>query len=113
MEDVSRFHDGGIVGSESFGFVDKFNKFFNTNANEHIIRALTNEILIPPKNIQKYLIPNMQKLIANMTPQLQFTGGGVTNIYHLNMEIGTIQGNREGGQTVFKEVVRGLKSMGK
>lgn len=107
------YHDGGIVGNESFGFVDKFNKLFNTNANEHIIKALTNEILIPPKNITKYLIPNMQKLIANATPQLQFTGGGVTNIYHLNMEIGTIQGNREGGQTVFKEVVRGLKSMGK
>ncbi len=111
--DVSKFHEGGIVGSKTSGFVDKFNKFFNTNANEHIIKAITDEILTPPKNIERYLIPNMQKLIANATPQLQFAGGGVTNVYHLNMKIGTVQGNREGGQTVFKEVVRGLKSMGK
>lgn len=111
--DVSKFHEGGIVGSKTSGFVDKFNKFFNTNANEHIIKAITDEILTPPKNIERYLIPNMQKLIANTTPQLQFAGGGVTNVYHLNMKIGTVQGNREGGQTVFKEVVRGLKSMGK
>jgi len=110
--DVSKFHDGGVVGSESFGFVDKFNKFFNTSANEHIIKALTNEILIPPKNIERYLIPNMQKLIANVTPQLQFAGGGNTN-YYLNLRIDNVTGDKRGGETVFKEVVRGLKSIGK
>ena len=94
-------------------FVDKFNKFFNTSANEHIIKALTNEILIPPKNITKYLIPNMQKLIANMTPQLQIAGGGGSTNYYLNLRINNVTGDKKGGETVYKEIVRGLKSMGK
>ena len=55
----------------------------------------------------------MQKLIANVTPQLQFAGGGGNVNYYLNLHIDNVTGDKKGGQTVFKEVVRGLKSMGK
>lgn len=107
------YHDGGIVGNESFGFVDKFNKFFNTSANEHIIKALTNEILIPPKNITKFLIPNMQKLIANATPQLQFAGGGGNVTYNMNVHIDKVENTDKGIDSFFKRINNGMSKLGK
>lgn len=106
------YHEGGIVGDKSFGFVDKFNKFFNTSANEHIIKALTNEILIPPKNIERYLIPNMQKLIANATPQLQFAGGGNVT-YNMNVHIDKVENTEKGVDGFFKRINNGMSKLGK
>lgn len=111
--DVSKFHEGGIVGSKTSGFVDKFNKFFNTNANEHIIKAITDEILTPPKNIQKYLIPNMQKLIASATPQLQFAGGGGDVNYYMNVHIDKVENTEKGVDGFFKKINNGMSKLGK
>lgn len=109
---IKVYHSGGVVGDKPPELIDKINKFFNTDASENVIKALTNEILTPPKNIVQYFIPNMQKLTSSIVPQVQIAGAGDT-IYNLNLRIDSVVGNKEGGQTVFKEIVKGLKSFSK
>lgn len=116
--DVSRFHSGGIVGDNSSpsSITKLTDKLFNTNANEQIIKALKNELYVPEINLNKFFKPNMSNLISSLTPQISLAGGGNSGgdtIYNLNLHIDNVTGDKNGGQTVYKEVIKGLHKMGK
>lgn len=111
---VAQFHDGGIVGEDQKTpprIVQLANKLLNTKSNEQVIKALQNEIYTPPQNITKNFIPNIQNLINSIIPQPAIAGTGDT-IYNLNLRIDNVTGDKKGGQTVFSEIVKAMKTMG-
>lgn len=108
------FHEGGVTGSGS-SLVQKVSDFFNLKNNEVMIKSLVGELHIPENNVIKNFIPNMQNLISNLTPQISFAGVGGSagdTIYNLNLRIDNVTGDKNGGQTVYNEIVKGLQKLG-
>jgi Phage-related minor tail protein len=72
------FHVGGIVGGKSDRLTEIVNKMFNLKPNEGIAKVLEGELFTTPRNIAQNFIPNLQRLISNITPVVQVNGGTVT-----------------------------------
>ena len=71
------------------------------------------------KNAVNNFIPNMQSIIpkfnmSNIIPNNALATNTGNNInYNLTLNIDNVTGDKQGGQTVFKEIVNGLKKLGK
>lgn len=64
-------HQGGIVGDGIPPYVVKLmNKLFNTKGNETLIKALKNEIFVPPQNIVNNFIPNARNLVNSAVSEI-------------------------------------------
>lgn len=85
---IQKFHSGGIVGNVTGSPIqDLVNKFFNTSPNETVIKSLLGEIQVPPQNIMKNFVPNMQNLVNMVTLRTPASASGVNinfNIANLN-----------------------------
>lgn len=65
--DITKYHDGGIVGNRSSSSIGGvLDKLLNTNADETVIKALKGELYSPQHNFSRYFVPNLQKLIGNI-----------------------------------------------
>jgi TP901 family phage tail tape measure protein len=85
------FHVGGIVGGKSDRLTEIVNKMFNLKPNEGIAKVLEGELFTTPRNIAQNFIPNLQRLISNITPVVQVNGGTVAGgtgdiVFNLNIE---------------------------
>jgi TP901 family phage tail tape measure protein len=85
------FHVGGIVGGKSDRLTELVNKMFNLKPNEGIAKVLEGELFTTPRNIAQNFIPNLQRLISNITPVVQVNGGTVAGgtgdiVFNLNIE---------------------------
>ncbi|MMZ57281.1 hypothetical protein D1872_192010 [compost metagenome] len=65
---LKKYHDGGIVGGKGSRLAEIANKLFNAKPGEQTIISLLGELQVPPKNIINNFIPNMQNLIASVSP---------------------------------------------
>lgn len=65
---LQEYHDGGVVGESSSRISELANKFFNTNADEQVIKALKGEVFSPSKNIAGKFLPNMRKIMSSQQP---------------------------------------------
>lgn len=105
---IGTLHDGGIIGGKSDRLTEAINKLFNVKPNEQLIKGLKGELYIPPQNIVKNFIPNINKL---MTSTSSPNGGNV--VYNLNLRFDNFRGTKKDGENVFNIVANGLKRMGK
>ncbi|MFB0831564.1 phage tail tape measure protein [Brevibacillus laterosporus] len=68
------FHEGGIVPGGTPDHLTKVvNSMFNLKPNEGVIKALGEELMIPPENITNNFFPNLQNLIKSFVPTLPST----------------------------------------
>lgn len=103
-----KYHDGGIVGGKGSRLTELANKLFNEKPNEQTVTALKRELFAPEKNM-----PNFFNNIKNFSSSLVKPTGTPSVVYNLDLTIGSVTGNKDGGKVVFGEVVKGLKKMGK
>lgn len=103
------YHEGGIVGDGGDKLTNIMNNMMNKDADEQVIMALQNELMSPSKNIATKFLPNINKLIASLTPTIKLnTSGG--NTYNIN--IGNVSGDEKGANLVSKTLIKELKKLG-
>jgi TP901 family phage tail tape measure protein len=105
------YHNGGVVGNNGSSFAKIANKFFNTSANEEVIKALQGEIMTPDDNLSNYFKPNMQKLISSITPSAPSGSSGDIN-YYISLAIDRLTGDKEGAKVLINELVKGVRKKG-
>lgn len=105
------YHSGGIIGGSGDKHAKMINKMFNASPNEQVIMALKDELMVPSQNIAKNFMPNMSKLVSNITPQIgvsgSSTGGNVVNI-----NIDKVTGDEKGANIVTTKIIKEIKKLG-
>jgi len=67
----------------------------------------------PTNLMNNFNLPNMNmsNILSNFTPANAIASSDT--VYNLNLRIDNVTGDKNGGKTVFNEIVNGMKSMGK
>ncbi|QDX94759.1 phage tail tape measure protein [Brevibacillus laterosporus] len=111
------FHKGGIVpGGTPDQLTNIANNMFNLKPDEGIIKALGGELMIPPENITKNFIPNLQNLIKSftpnsfptLTPQIAPSSPPIT----VNFNIDKLMGTKKEASSLVDTFINGVKRRG-
>ncbi len=102
---LSKYHEGGIVGTSPSRISQLANSIFNARANEQVIMALKDEILTTPSNIKNFLIPNLQNLMSSITPQISVAGSGGNRIVNFYIDK-VITENKQSRDNFFDDIDR-------
>jgi len=105
---IIRFDTGGIT--PAFG---KNPKLAWLDEKELVLNKFDTSNILKVVNITRDIIKNIR--IPNFnTIQPKFATSGAGDIhYHISMNIERVEGNVQGGKTVFNEVVKGMQRLGK
>jgi len=112
------FDDGGFAGEEK-GVPSRLARIakalFGIDDKHVLTKDLIGELHIPPNNIANNMIPNIKNMINNIMPNLTpvTAGADVTNIYNVDMRIGTVTGDKKGANFMYSEFIKSLKGKGK
>lgn len=110
------FHKGGIVPGGTPDHLTKVvNSMFNLKPNEGVIKALGEELMIPPENITKNFIPNLQNLIQSFTPDSSQTLATPIESHSpiiLNLNIEKLMGTKKEAESFADLAVNAIKRRG-
>lgn len=112
LRDIMGFRTGGYTG-EWFG---DGGKLAMLHQKELVLNQSQTRDILDTANIVKEMsntLPHLPKLLKGMNV-LSTNGNGVKSgaTYNLKLNIGTVTGDKQGGEKVFKELVNGLKRLG-
>ena len=108
---LKRFNTGGYTGnnlpsSGGLAILDNKELVLNDKQTSHILDAV--KLIDKVKSI----IPNINR--SSMEDRMATTGEFTNNNnYEININIEKINGDKDGGKTVLKEIVKGMKKLGK
>ncbi|WP_437261277.1 phage tail tape measure protein [Bacillus thuringiensis] len=112
LRDIMGFRTGGYTG-EWFG---DGGRLAMLHQKELVLNQGQTRDILDTANIVKEMsntLPNLPKLLKSANGSFA-NGNGVKsgNTYNLKLNIGTVTGDKKGGETVFKEIVNGMKRLG-
>jgi hypothetical protein len=106
---LQSYHSGGVVGDDPSPISNLMNKMFNLKADERVIKALKDEVMIPEQNIHSKFIPNLRNLIGSMNSPIS---SGVGAVYNLTLNFDKFSGNKSDADFVINKVVSGVRKLG-
>ncbi|PED16308.1 hypothetical protein CON01_00210, partial [Bacillus thuringiensis] len=112
LREIMGFRTGGYTG-EWFG---DGGRLAMLHQKELVLNQGQTRDILDTANIVKEMsnaLPNLPKLLKSANGSFA-NGNGVKsgNTYNLKLNIGTVTGDKKGGETVFKEIVNGMKRLG-